>query len=87
MYCVFPFSLHSLILASPSNIRLGCKDLPWMNATAYFDPPSVTKKKSFYKGPNVVKFLQTEFTNFCNRIECLSMASFSNQEPTLDWTT
>jgi hypothetical protein len=62
-------------------IRLGRKGLPRTNTLAYYENYKLTAAKSFITlatGANVMNFLWPYFTNFYDKLECLSLASLSS---------
>ncbi len=62
-------------------IRLGRKGLPRTNTLAYYENSKLMAAKSFITkapGANVMNFLLPYFTNFHDKLECLSMASLSS---------
>ncbi len=69
------------LLASPTNIRLGWKGLPGTYALAYYKNLYLTAVKSFIAlahGTNIINLFCPYITDFCNKLECLSMASLSS---------
>jgi hypothetical protein len=70
--------LSGRLLASPTNISLGWKGLPGTNTQVYYENPKITAVKSFIvqaPGENPIKLFTDEIYIFCNKLECLSLAS------------
>jgi hypothetical protein len=66
----------------PANVRLDWKVLASTNALAYLASLKVTKGKFFYNIDTWGQCYKTYFVpnlqNFCNKQECLSLASLSD---------
>jgi hypothetical protein len=61
---------------------------PWLSVglprIGVIAPVVVQSAKIVPTGADGVKLFYPKFTDFCNKLECLSLAS---QEPTLEWST
>jgi hypothetical protein len=70
-----------LALGLTANIRLSCKGLPSTNTLPYNENSQITDINCFITlgpGANALKHFCPKFTNFRNKLKCLSLASFSS---------
>jgi hypothetical protein len=66
------------LLAFHTNIKLGWERMAVANTLAYNDEATITAVKTLMAQTNVKNFLRLYLTNFCNKLEYLSLARFSS---------